>query len=531
MWDEVRTVFWLEYRRHVRSRLFWRLLLLIGGISLGGSAGCALLMSQLNPSSGTSNLVGTLAMGLLSVLGGVAMVAPALVVPRIFSDLYKTRELHDIYLTALHPVGIVAGRMLTASVQVGLVLLTLFPAGMLICQIAGFHASYWVSMLVLTWGALLVIIGLCVQGLGKRFPADVEGALVGASSKSGEVVLWLFFLSLFPLLSRWLPGADAHLPIYLALPLLVPYEALARCSLGSWELPLWALALPMMVGIVALAIVATAQWLGWWSDVAYRCQRLGGTVLFLLIYALNLAPYAQRTVNSIGDAERVVFWGVSAGAIAYLAMFARMLGYYGMGVRPRTTRYALAPPLGGIVWEWILIAAIALMAWLTVGWTTGYWVNPSRWLAWSGCMLSLLLLAQALHSQALTFWWLWFRQPPTAYHVNRSEARAYFESVGFRIASNCFGWLFVLRLLGWFLSLIPLPLLKTIGSWLVVVNPLSGLSPFTPDLTHYVRYMGYTLLLALGFTLYGIYRGRALFTQSQHEKEGSSAPSTERYPR
>jgi len=515
MWDEVCTVFWLEYRRHLRSRLFWRLLLVITGASMACAALYGLLLSGSDPSSSTGQAMAPLAMGLLAGLGGVALIAPAVVVPRIFSDLYKTRELHDIYLTTLHPVAIVLGRTLTASVQVGLVLLTLFPAGLLICQLAGFAPGYWLSVLFLTWCALLVMLSLSVQGLGKRFPADIAGALTGAPSNATSMVFWLGILSAGILLRDLLAGSSAHLPLYLAFPLLTPYEALAYCSLNGWELPLWMLALPMMAGVVALSVVAAAQWLGWWSDVAYRRQRWGGTALFLIAYALNLAIYAQDGIKSAADAERVVFWGMITGALSYALLLARLLGYYGMGVRPRPTRYALPPPLGGVVWEWVLLGSIALLAWLVVGWASGYWVEPGRWLAWSGCMVSLLLLAQAWHADVLSFYWLWLRQPPEGRHVLRGEVRAYIEVIGSRMASTLFWTLLIALMVSRLLSFIPQPVIKTLGSWLVLINPLSGLSSFAHDIGHYGRYMVYTLLLTAVLVWRNIRRGRAWYFQQR----------------
>ncbi|MEN3000280.1 MAG: hypothetical protein ABDI19_00365, partial [Armatimonadota bacterium] len=472
MWDELRQVFWLEYRRHLRSRPFWRLLLVVAGVSMGCAALFAFLMRLDDPSMGIGRWVVPFAMGLLTVLGGVAMVAPALVIPRIFSDMYKTRELYDIYLTALHPLSIVVGRMLTASVQAGLVLLTLFPAGMLICQLAGFSAGYWLSVLVLTWSALLVMIGLSVVGLGKRFPADTVGALTGAPAQAASWASWLWLISVAILFGYLLTGNRSHLPVYMIFPLLIPFEALARVSLGGWELPLWVVALPMMVGIVALAAVATAQWLGWWSDVAYCWQRWGGTLLFLLSYSLNLALYAQSAVRSMVDAERVLFWSMVGGALVYAFVFARMLGYYGMGIRFQPRRMSLPPPLGGLVWELALIISMALLAWLTVGFASGYWVAPVRWLAWSGCMLSLLWLAQAWQAWMLTFYYLWFRYPPERRHVNRGEVRAYVEAAGSRIASTLLTWLGALLAVSWLLTIVPEPLIQALGSGLIWINPL-----------------------------------------------------------
>jgi hypothetical protein len=517
MWQEVRVVFWLEYRRHMRSRLFWRLLLLIAGISLSASLLCALLISLLKDSAGVARTISTLSIGLITVLGVVALIAPAVVVPRIFSDLYKTRELHDLYLTTLHPVAIVIGRLLTVGVQVGLVLLTLFPAGLLMGQIGGLTARYWLTVLLMTWFALLGTASLMAHGQGKWFPSDRVGALVGQSSNAASCAVSLGILSLVVLLRDiWLGGGQS-LPVYLMLAPVIPYKALALCPLGKWELPLWLLALPMMASAIALAVLSTAQWLGWWSDRAYRWQRIGATGVFLLSYGVHLLLYAQGAVRSSTDAERVTFWGMVVGCMLYIFLFARLSGYYAMGIHPLRTRFRLSPPLGGVVWEWGLCAGIVLTAWLGVGIGSGYWAPLSRWLAWSGCMLSLLLLAQAFFSSILVRYWLWLHQPLGERHLNWADLRVAIETTGANITRTFLLTLAIGWIVAWLLQLIPLPMAHSMSSWLRLLNPLNGLSSPWHPLEHYVGYLVYALLLAAVLTGHGIRQGYRQYTQQMSD--------------
>jgi hypothetical protein len=518
MWEEVRVVFWLEYRRHIRSRLFWRLLLLIAGISLSASLLCALLISLLKDSAGMGTTISTLSMGLITVLGVVALIAPAVVVPRIFNDLYKTRELHDLYMTTLHPVAIVTGRLLTVGVQVGLVLLTLFPAGLLIGQIGGLTVRYWLTVLLMTWLALLGTASLMAHWQGKWFPSDRVGALVGQPSNATSGAVWLGIASLVVLLRDVWLGGGQNLPFYLMLAPVIPYKALALCPLGKWELPLWLLALPMMAWVIGLAVLSTAQWLGWWSDRAYRWHRIGATAVFLLSYGVHLLLYAQGAVRSPTDAERVTFWGMVVGCLLYIFFFVRLFGYYGMGIHPLHTRFRLSPPLGGVVWEWGLFAGIALSAWLGVGIGSGDWAPLSRWLAWSGCMLSLLLLAQAFFSSTLVRYWLWLRQPLGERHLNWADLRVALESIGANITRTFLSVLAIGWIVAWLPQLFPHPMAHLISSWLRLLNPLNGLSSPWHPLAHYGGYLVYALLLAAVLTVQGVRKGYSQYTQQMNDR-------------
>jgi len=366
-------------------------------------------------------------------------------------------------------------------------------------------------VLVLTWCALVLWMGISAQAMGKRFPPDQEGALHGQSSNSMNGVVWAGILSLllwgaFSVAIDWV-----HLPFSLALPPLIPYEATAHALIGRWELPLWLLALPMMVGVTVLATVSAAQWLGWWSDNVYRWQRFGGSALFLMIYGLNLAIYAQSMVRSPSEATQTVFWGILVGVMMYTFLFAPLLGYYGMGLRLREARFVLPPPLGGVVWEWGLMVGIACTAWLAVGWASGYWVPPARWLVWSAYLLGLTMLAQARVSQMLTFAWLWLRQPPLGRHLNRVQVRASIEAYCMRAVQQLFSTLLWLFIMGGFLSRLPWWVLEMAGRVLLWLNPLYGVSSPTKPLSLSAVYLGYTLLLGVALTVWGVRRARTDF--------------------
>ncbi len=534
MWDEVRAVFWLEYRRHLRSRRFWRHLLLIAGLSLGLAGGVGMWFSQSEMASVLVQVMPMTSVVVIGLLGSLAMLAPALIVPHIFSDSHRSRELPDIYLTALHPLSIVLGRCLAAGAQMGIVLLTLAPAGVLICQIAGFAPSYWLAVLAMTWFSLLILAGLSVLGLGKHFPGDSEGRFTETSHNPTGWLFYLLPVSLLVFTWNSLFGVEIHLPFLLISPILIPYEMLNACRIGSLELPLWLLALPVLLGFGLLTVVASAQWLGWWSDTAYRFQRWGGTAFFLTVYALHLGIYAQSGVRSAVEAERIAFIGMLLGVAVYLILFVRVLGYYGIGARPRPLRHALPYPLGGVVWEWALVLAIALIAWLTVGWASGYWVDPRRWLMWSLCLMSLLWLMHAVNARFLTLHWLKFNQPFEGRYLNLTEARVEVESTGTQIVRLTAASLIGLILVCFVLSRAPaFEIFRAIGRVLMWLNPVNGLSAPDHSLLHYALYSLYALGLALFFAWRGVRKGREKFAlerraQSVLESIGTALEQRER---
>lgn len=517
MWHDIRTVFLMEYRRHLRARKFWQALLLSAGISLALALGYAWLFTAFEPTLSASIIIRLQTLFVLGALSFLTATVAAQAVPRIFGDLYKTRELHDLYLTRLHPVAIVVGRMLTLSVQVGLIQLVLLPAGIVVCQLAGFSPLYWLKLSLLNWCALFMIVGYGVLLMEKRFPADTAGALSGNSTRVGVIPLLLFSAPIVVLVGDSLmasfgfrAGSFAHLPLIFALPPLVPLAT--SVPQPSSVIPGWLVGVLMLLSVAGLTIVASAQRLGWWSDAVYRGQRLIGTGVFLLLYGVNLAFYTYPSVNSALKAQQTVFWSMIVAWFCYATLFAPVLGYYAIGMRPRSTGYGLPFPFGGVVWEWGLGVGILLTAWLTVGIVSGYWVDPLRVLVWGLYLMSLLLLAQAVSMSILAYGWLWLRHASEAQQlVNSAEVRAFLETRGARIVATfiyslsvLWGLIWIagtiLQLLGHIFGGLAQPL-KTLSGFLAMVNPGKALSSSQHDLMYYVYYTIYVLGLAIVFVI------------------------------
>lgn len=517
MWHDIRTVFLMEYRRHLRARKFWQALLLSAGISLALALGYAWLFTAFEPTFSASIIIRLQTLFVLGVLSFLTATVATQAVPRIFGDLYKTRELHDLYLTRLHPVAIVVGRMLTLTVQVGLIQLVLLPAGIVVCQLAGFSPSYWLKVSLLNWCALFAIVGYGVLIIGKRFPADTAGALAGNLTQLSSFPLLLFIATIavvvwdiFMSASGLRTGSFTHMPLVFALPPLVPLAT--SVPQPSSVIPVELVGVLMLFGVSGLTVVASAQRLGWWSDAVYRGQRIIGTGVFLLLYGVNLAFYAYPSVNSALKAQQTVFWGMIAAWLGYALLFAPLLGYYGVGARPRTLRYGLPPPLGGVVWEWGLGVGILLTGWLTVGIVSGYWVDPLRVLVWGLYLMSLLLLAQAVSAPMLVYCWLWLRQSSESQQlVNSAEMRAFIESRGAKIVATLLYGIFILWWLVWMIGIILqvlgriLPGLaqpfKTLSAFLSLVNPGNALTSSRHDGMYYLYYALYALCLAIVFVI------------------------------
>ncbi|MCS6919255.1 MAG: hypothetical protein NZM28_05755, partial [Fimbriimonadales bacterium] len=113
------TVFWLEYRRYVRTRRYWALTLTT---LLLGYAFCLLqaFLASRDPEA-ASHLFGLSYSG-ASMVGAFTWLPVIVAMPltsRVLRDVYKTRTLTDLYLTELHPLGVALGRIGAIAALVG----------------------------------------------------------------------------------------------------------------------------------------------------------------------------------------------------------------------------------------------------------------------------------------------------------------------------------------------------------------------------------------------------------------------------
>ncbi len=261
MWSELWAVAWFEYQRHLRSRMFWRRAL--GGTFLTLAITALLSWAlyyfvQMGNPTGVYPIILQLMLGLQGLVG---LIAPLFMTPRVFSDMTRRGETPDIYMTALHSFAIVLGRLLAVGLHTGLILLMLFPAGVFICQLAGFAIHYWLQVVGMTWLTTLMWASLMARWLNKYLPGGLMGQTAEAMSQAPTLVLLMFIPGMvFPVLGSLL-GVELSMPLLMMLPPIIPLEILKQYVIGGWALPAWLVALPFIAGITLLSAVSTAQWL------------------------------------------------------------------------------------------------------------------------------------------------------------------------------------------------------------------------------------------------------------------------------
>ncbi len=527
MLSDLWAVAWFEYRRHLRSRVFWRRALGSTLLVLSITALLGWTLYYFTQLGNPARLYALLLQVMLSLQGLIGLVAPLFMTPRAFSDKTRRGETPDLYMTALHPLGIVLGRLLAVGLHSGLIFLMLLPAGVFICQLAGFPIYYWVLVMGMTWVVTMMWASLTARWLNKYFPDGLEG---GMGSEIPLLMLAVLALAFVFTLFNSVVSLELSIPLLMMAPPRIPQEILRQYALGGWVLPAWLVMTPFIVGITVLSAVATAQWLGWWSDRVYRWQRWVSTLFYWLFCGVNLAVIATALVRSASQAEQAVFYGMIVGLGGYLLGFSQLTGYYGVGIRPRHMRFALPPPLGGMVWEWVMVVGVAFVMWVAVGISTGYWVAPLRWLSWTVCLLSIFMILQATHGVRLLKY-LVFRDSPVSlgrgFHWrNLAERRV-------EVEQTLYEALFVPVVIGIFLIIIaPQGVFsvtpQSFFQWIVIellkivvlLLPFSGLSHFAHPLLHYWLYTVYSWMIVV---LLYVFRYRKV--RRQHTSSGAGGTS------
>jgi hypothetical protein len=103
-------VFWMEYRRYVRTRRYWVLALTTLALGILLCLTAALVAARIPEAP--LRFLGALVYLPAAIVGWFAAIASVVHSPlsvRMLQDVYKTRPLTDLYLTELHPLGVVLG--------------------------------------------------------------------------------------------------------------------------------------------------------------------------------------------------------------------------------------------------------------------------------------------------------------------------------------------------------------------------------------------------------------------------------------
>jgi len=340
--SSVWTVFCIEYRRFVRTRRAWVFILstlVVGWLLAFG----AWLLARFAPQA-AQRLFGLsyTPAGLMGFLAWMPSLFAVVLGLRMVQDVYKTHLLPDLYLTELHPLGVLVGRALATTALAGVSLLTLTPVALWLCALVGVSPWLWVGTVLLALASYG--FGFSVDAFALReaqlAPLVEATPLIGRSSRALSIPsLWVFLAwLLFGVVGIFVPEAYrlAGLPLW-------AFSAItAPLLLWSGGLGAMVLGVVLTLGTAIWLLVGAAQWRGWWSDTAYRWTRIVGTAWWTVLLAFNVAPFATMT-RTAAAAERLLLASMLGVALLNL-LIASALGYYGVGYRPRAVRGALPYP-------------------------------------------------------------------------------------------------------------------------------------------------------------------------------------------
>jgi hypothetical protein len=405
-------VFWMEYRRYVRTRRYWVLALTTLALGMLLCLIAALVAARIPQAP--LRFLGASVYLPATIVGWFAAIASVVHNPlsvRMLQDVYKTRPLTDLYLTELHPLGVVLGRAAATTALTGLILLMLTPAGLWLLQLIGAPLGAWVPIALLAlvsyfFGSCLEAYTLRSLALGEEQfgpPQVVRSGYVSMLSLGFSAGWVLASVAIFFPLWNWL----ARLPLWVFTPPTAPFLLFVGIQGGGWLHAL--LGALFAVGFALWVAVAAAQWRDWWSDGAYRVLRWGGTAFWLVFVSVHAAYFAQAFVRDAASAERVLFLALIIATLLNLSV-APLMGYFGVARRPKPLRFALPYPWGGLVWQWALHWLVAGALYLAVGLASGVWVAPTKWLFWTTYFwAAFVLLAQAVSAE----WWAYYSTYPT----------------------------------------------------------------------------------------------------------------------
>lgn len=520
---EVWLIFQLEFRRYLRSRRFWRILM----TTVGLVAVCTLLLGLLilglpERAQDTLRTYVPLFDIMWFLWSAIYIGAVSLLVREVFSDSYRTRSLADLYLLPVHPLSIVWGRLLAIGFQMGLMLLLGLPSGVFVGWLVGI--SWWELIVVVLWSWLsLVLVGAIMAfSLRKWFPESfgvgrtVNRSQIQASWLISSIGIALFILFI---INASIGSRPLGLPLGFLFPMTAPQVLWAGTPGWLWGSLLW--------GTVFLIVtIGTAQLLGWWSDAVFAWVRILGTVAFWFWFALNLALLSGFFVTSAFTARIWVHWAMGLGIFFYVAIITPLLGYYAIGRRMDPSQMRVSPVVRGLTWEWVLIGGCGLLTWLAIGYGSGFWVAWDAWLARLAYLLAILAFAQAVYSVRH----LWSHYYLKNYRSQTSisftvEYRLWLQEYYTHLYS-VISWLWFSRwLMGLFEGIVNALLggvWGQIADTLVWLHPLNGWFNILSTALWYWQYAGYTLVLAILLWGYGAYRMSRWFRQKVEAVEAES---------
>jgi hypothetical protein len=520
-------VFWMEYRRFVRTRRYWVLmittLMLGGGLTLGLGTLAYFLPER------TAQLLGLsyTAHMLLGVLVGLPSIIAQPLSRRMLTDTYKTYTLTDLYLTELHPLGVLLGRAWATVALTGVSLLTLTPFALWLCALLGIPAwSWWVSV-PLGLASYLYVVSIDAYALRENHPSSpMSEATLRTRQSTAQGASAFAPLSLFAvgIASSFLPTVEEllQLPLWALSPFTAPLLTIEGQVSSVF------LGFALTLGTASWLLLCAAQWRDWWSDAAYRWMRWGGTAFWTLSVALHTSILATVFVQAAAGAERFLLFMICLTALLNLAV-APLMGYYGLARRPKPASGALPYPWGGLMWQWALQWIVALTLYFTLGLSTGHWVALERWLLWAVyAWVGVTLLSQAWQSVH----WGFLSRAPTllqgdyycGWLVNTHLHRASFyrnSALAGAAAGTILSWLGLMYLATLGLRALngvvgPVAPLTWLADWFLRLHPWWGFYREWMGVGNNWGYVLYAFALAVGIACWRGWKG-VRFAQRVHE--------------
>jgi hypothetical protein len=538
-------VFWMEYRRYVRTRRYWVLALTTLALGMLLCLIAALVAARIPEA--LLRFLGASVYLPATIVGWFAAIASVVHNPlsvRMLQDVYKTRWLSDLYLTELHPLGVVLGRAAATTALTGLILLMLTPAGLWLLQLIGAPLGAWVPIALLAlvsyfFGSCLDAYTFRMLALGEEQfgpPQVVRSGYVSMLSL-GFLAGWvLASVAIFFPLWNWL----ARLPLWVFTPPTAPFLLFVGIQGDGWVHAL--LGALFAVGFALWVAVAAAQWRDWWSDGAYRVLRWGGTAFWLAFVSVHAAYFAQAFVRDAASAERMLFLALIIATLLNLSV-APLMGYFGVARRPQPLRFALPYPWGGLVWQWALHWLVAGALYLAVGLASGVWVAPTKWLFWTTYFwAAFVVLPQSIQASLWAYFWVY----PTplqgdyteGYFVNTRGMRAYLDNIARKSGEGVlrlvaiWGILFpAQRVLHFAAGALSVPQMAVVADWLLRVHPWYGayLEWLGGGGQAYLWYaLGWAILLGGVFGRAGLSDARSAlqgFQQWREQRENERTPA------
>lgn len=456
---------WLVLRFELRRYRRWRPLRrwLAAAVLTGGvlSAVAFLMHTEANPSNRVMRELSWSGWYTLPALMGCAAVMG--LTSRLVGDRSRYGTIDDLYLTELHPLGSVVGKVLAAWVLAWVFVVAMLPFSAQAAAVVGITPLQWLCDVACGVIVLPVVSALIARLQWRVVPLHTPKRLrplelTPFSATLWALLLWVIYLTLYTL--GTVPIAQ---PLLHLLSLFLPFGAMLMASalweVGSWQVPMVLVIIISALGWAIVLCVATAQWLGWWSQRGYKFQRIFGSGLYLGLVALTSGMVAQATPTASTEPiyyNGLLLSGLMGYWIAHLA-----LGLYGVGTHIRDG-------WGVVMRKWLLLWATAATLWGTLAWGVGKPVPLGYAVSVAFYFWSLLVWVQVFSLSTIIRQMAMPNPREPSVSTERIKLELYFGSHASMVFAffTAYVYLLLLQVRTWFLPLYYLGLATPLGGLL-----------------------------------------------------------------